>query len=137
MSKKKGKASTQIALDHDFNVPDTKPDVLHLIQDKAEIKIVETNITQGHVFVKGVLCFQLLYQGDGELPKPHCILGELPFQETIALDEIAPQDKIKVQWQMEDLTSVLSTMSLTVFLIEIMNQMVSEAYSQSQIVVGI
>ena len=38
MNREKGRAQSQITLDDDFNVPDSKPDVIRLIQDKGEIK---------------------------------------------------------------------------------------------------
>ena len=137
MSKKKGKASTQIALDDDFNVPDMKPDVLHLIQNQAEIKITETNIGQGHIWIKGVLCFQLLYRSDMETPKLDCLFGELSFQETIAFDEITPQDKLKVQWQIEDLTTgMIHSRKLSIRALVEVTVVVTQDYQQ-EFVTGI
>ena len=53
MNREKGKAATQITLDDDFNVPDTKPDLIRIILDKGEIRLDETTITQDHVWLKG------------------------------------------------------------------------------------
>ena len=104
MNREKGKASTQLALDDDFNVPDNKPDVLRMIQDKAQIKILETNITQGHVWIKGIVQFWLLYRSDGEERKINSLSGELPFQESLVIDGIDEYDTVKVRWQIEDLS---------------------------------
>ena len=59
MNREKGKAVTQITLDDDFNVPDTKPDLIRIILDKGEIRVDEATITQDHVWLKGVLKFSL------------------------------------------------------------------------------
>ena len=55
MNHEKGRAESQVTLDDDFNVPDSKPDVMRLIQEKGEIKIEETNLTSGHIWLKGTL----------------------------------------------------------------------------------
>ena len=39
MSKLKGKLVTQITLDEDFNVPDTKPDISRMILKQGEIAL--------------------------------------------------------------------------------------------------
>ena len=66
MNREKGKAVTQITLDDDFNLPDTKPDLIRIILEKGEISLDEATITQDHVWLKGVLRFSLLYRSDQE-----------------------------------------------------------------------
>ena len=62
MDRIKCKASTQITLEDDCNVPDSKPDVERLILDKGEIRVEEMKASQDHVCVRGKLCFKILYR---------------------------------------------------------------------------
>ena len=43
MNREKGKAVTQITLDDDFNLPDTKPDLIRIILEKGEIRTRRTD----------------------------------------------------------------------------------------------
>lgn len=115
MNREKGRAASQITLDDDFNVPDSKPDVMRLIQEKGEIKIEEANLTAGHIWLKGVLKFQVLYRSDVEERKINSFTGELPFQESLAIDGINEYDTAKLRGQMEDLTvSIINSRKLSV-----------------------
>lgn len=115
MNREKGKAASQITLDDDFNVPDSKPDVIRLIQDKGEIKIEEINLTPGHIWLKGALKFQVLYRSDQEERKINSLMGELPFQESLSIDGINEYDTAKVRWQIEDLTmGIINSRKLSV-----------------------
>lgn len=115
MNREKGKAASQITMDDDFNVPDNKPDVLRLIQDKGEIKIEETSISPGHIWIKGVLRFQLLYRSDLEERKVSSLSGEIPFQESLAMDGLDEYDSTRIRWQIEDLSvSIINSRKLSV-----------------------
>ena len=100
MSREKGEAVTQITLDDDFNVPDVKPDLLRIIMDRGEIRIDETNITQDHVWLKGVLKFSMLYRSDQDTGKIDSLTGEIPFQESLTMEGINEYDTAKITWEM-------------------------------------
>lgn len=85
MNREKGKAVTQITLDDDFNVPDTKPDLIRIILDKGEIRLDETTITQDHVWLKGVLKFSLLYRSDQEEGRINSMNGKFRFRKALPL----------------------------------------------------
>ena len=104
MSREKGEAVTQITLDDDFNVPDVKPDLLRIIMDRGEIRFDETNITQDHVWLKGVLKFSMLYRSDQDTGKIDSLTGEIPFQESLTMEGINEYDTAKITWEMEDLS---------------------------------
>ena len=61
MSKLKGKLVTQITLDEDFNVPDTKPDISRMILKQGEIALESVKQSEEKVQLKGKLLFDLLY----------------------------------------------------------------------------
>ena len=61
MNREKGKAVTQITLDDDFNLPDTKPDLIRIILEKGEISLDEATITQDHVWLRDMRVVQEMY----------------------------------------------------------------------------
>ena len=98
-------SNLQITLEDDFNVPDSKPDVERMITEDGRIEIVETNLLNGKVIVKGVLHFEMLYISHEGQHKVHNIQGKIPFDEMINLDNVKETDSIRVKWQLEDVKS--------------------------------
>ncbi len=131
MNREKGKAVTQITLDDDFNVPDTKPDLIRIILDKGEIRVDEATITQDHVWLKGVLKFSLLYRSDQEEGKISSMNGELPFQESLAIDGANEYDTAKVKWEMEDLSiGIINSRKLSVKALVVLKAGIDEIYDE-------
>lgn len=131
MSREKGEAATQITLDDDFNVPDVKPDLMRIIMDKGEIRLDETNITQDHVWLKGVLRFSMLYRSDQDTGKIDSLVGEIPFQESLAIDGINEYDTAKVSWQMEDLSlGIINSRKVSVKALVVLKASVDETYDE-------
>ena len=54
-------ANTQITLDDDFNVPDSKPDIDVIVKECGNIIIDNIKINQDKANVEGTLKFSLLY----------------------------------------------------------------------------
>lgn len=131
MNREKGKAASQLTLDDDFNVPDSKPDVVRLIQDKGEIKIEEVNLTSGHIWMKGTLKFQLLYRSDQEERKVSSLAGEIPFQESLAIDGLEEQDAARLRWQIEDLSvGIINSRKLSIKALVQLSAAVNEIYDE-------
>lgn len=103
----KGKAISQITLDDDYNVLDSKPDIARIIQEKAEIIVTDVKAEQGHAILKGMLQFCLLYMSDNDEKSLHSMSGELHFEETINIEGAVDGDNIKIHWLMDDLTTGL------------------------------
>ena len=51
----KSRATSQVTLDMDYNVPDVKPDIGRMIQNKGDVTVEEVRLNDGHAFVKGKL----------------------------------------------------------------------------------
>ncbi len=137
MNREKGKAVTQITLDDDFNVPDMKPDLIRIILDKGEIKLDETTITQDHVWLKGTLKFSLLYRSDQEEGKINNMNGEIPFQESLAIDGANEYDTAKLKWEMEDLSiGIINSRKLSVKALVVLKAVIDEIYDED-IVTGV
>lgn len=137
MNREKGKAVTQITLDDDFNVPDTKPDLVRIIMEKGEIRPDETTITQDHVWLKGALAFSLLYRSDQEEGKVNSMTGEIPFQESLVIDGANEYDAAKVKWQIEDLSiGIINSRKLSVKSLVVLSASIDEIYDED-IVTGV
>ena len=100
----KCEAVSQVTFDEDLNVPDVKPDVGRMIQKKGEIQIEEMQVSDGHVFFNGALLVALLYVSDSMERKIQSLLGTLPIAETMHLEDLQSGQKVKLEWELEDLS---------------------------------
>lgn len=107
MMRVKCEAISQVTFDEDMNVPDIKPDVGRMIQKKGEVQIDEVQITEGHAFIKGSLSVHLLYVGDSQERRIHSLIGTLPVEETLNLNGLENGDKVRLKWDIEDLSLTL------------------------------
>ena len=64
MLRVKSRATSQVTFDADYNVPDVKPDIARMIQNKGEVSMDEVRLNDGHAFLKGSLNVDLLYVGE-------------------------------------------------------------------------
>ena len=94
----KSKASSQVTFDVDYNVPDVKPDIGRMIQNKGEMTVEEVRLNEGHAFLK-----DLLYVGEEE-GRVYSLSAKLPVEETLNLDGIVNGDKMCLKWEIEDLS---------------------------------
>ena len=99
----KSRASSQVTFDVDYNVPDVKPDIGRMIQNKGEMTVEEVRLNDGHAFLKGKLKVDLLYVGE-EDGRVYSLSANLPMEETLNLDGIVNGDKMCLKWEIEDLS---------------------------------
>lgn len=99
----KSRAASQVTFDTDYNVPDAKPDVGRLIQNKGDVSMDEVRLSEGKAFISGNLNVDILYVGE-ENQKVSSLGAKLPFDETLNLEGIASGDKMCLKWEIEDLT---------------------------------
>ncbi|MDE6918090.1 MAG: DUF3794 domain-containing protein, partial [Lachnospiraceae bacterium] len=99
----KSKALLQIPLETDINVPDAKPDVAKVIYDCGTIRVDEIKTGMNKIWVKGKLCYQLLYQTDGEEKAFAGMDGEIPFMEEIYLDKLEGTDRVVCRSTLDDM----------------------------------
>lgn len=103
----KNNANVQMTLDNDFNVPDTKPDVSRIIQEKGELHIRDMKPGKDRCLIRGELAFGVLYMGDDGSSQLQSIEGTIPFEETVNMDGLQEMDQMNLQWDMEDLRAGL------------------------------
>lgn len=103
MNNLKCKKRSQLTVEDDINVPDAKPDIDSLITDQSDIKIDSVKVHDGKINVRGMLAFGVLYSNQGDGRHIHNLTGEMPFDETINVDEIEEGDSINLKWDIDDL----------------------------------
>lgn len=101
--RQKSSAESQITLDEEFNVPDARPDVGRMIQKKGQVQIRKVNVSDDRVMLSGELQFCLLYVADDDNRGISSLEGQLPIEETLHLDGVRDGDKIRLNWDVEDL----------------------------------
>ena len=115
MNKLRCRCNTQLTLDDDFNVPDVKPDIDRIVKEQGTISISEVKPLNGKVSVRGELAFNLLYVSADDDRPVHNIIGRLPFDELINMDDATPESNVNVKWEIEDLsTSLINSRKVSV-----------------------
>ena len=105
MNRQKCRSSLQMTLDDDFNVPDSKPDILRLLKTDGDIKISDKKQMNGKLLINGSLFFRILYISEDTSRPLHTLQGELPFSESINLSEECSPENLNINWEFEDLTA--------------------------------
>jgi hypothetical protein len=97
-----GRTVSQITLDEDFIVPDTKEDVESLIMEQATLQVEDKHLAGNRLMIRGHLNFCTLYhvQSSNQLDN---IEGSISFEEGVNLNEIREGDDLRVSAQTEDL----------------------------------
>ncbi len=114
-NKEIGRAFSQVTLDDDYNLPDFKPDLTKVIREKGSVHFDEIHVNNGHIWFKGILEFQILYRTDLDNGKINCLKGEIPFQESLSIDETQELDPVKVEGRIEDISvSVINSRKLSI-----------------------
>ena len=83
----KSKAFTQVTLDDDCIVKDSKPDIIKIIHTKGSIIFEESKVNNQTVWVTGKLKFTVLYRSDGNAGKVETLSDTIDFGEKIMMDE--------------------------------------------------
>ena len=100
----KGRAQLQVTFDEDYNLPDYKPDISSVIMKQGSVTVEEVKVTKGHVWVKGILKFDVLYRAEQNSLGFCSTAGSAGFQENIAMDQAQEFDTACVEAMLEDLS---------------------------------
>ena len=115
MNQMKGKIVTQMTLDEDFNVPDTKPDVSRIILSQGDVVLEAVKQAEEKVTVKGKLQFELLYGTEEENGRLQNYMGAVPFDELVNYPGLQAGDHVQVKWDIEDMTiSIINSRKLRI-----------------------
>lgn len=101
MSRVKNNFVTQVTLDDDFNVPDTKPDIEKVICDKTRAVLENSHFNDKKAIVTGQLEFMLLYQAENSMIDR--MAGVIPINETVNIED-ASDGTYKTAVKIDDVT---------------------------------
>lgn len=99
-----GRAFSQLAIDDDFIIPDTKVDAVRIIHTVGELFLEETSVNNQSVWMKGKLAFSVLYRSDRSDKKLEVLVGSLPFQEKLNMDGVEDMTPLQMGGRLEDLS---------------------------------
>ncbi len=129
--------STQLSLEDDMNLPETKPDISSLCMEKGSVVIEEVRASADAVSVRGRLIFSVLYHTQEDGSRLVCTEGKILFEEKIRMEGLLSTDTVTVCGEVEDLTvGVINSRKLSVQSVISLNAFVEEIYDQ-EIPVGV
>lgn len=90
-----------LTVDDDYILSENKPDIKSKIKECGEIHIEKVRGMEGRVSVAGYLHYKLLYSCQNGC---ECMEGKIPFEEIITMENVTPQDIIKCNSFLEDIS---------------------------------
>ena len=101
------RAVSQITLEEDFNVPDVKPDVEQIVQNKAKTVVESTRSETGRFLLKGYVQVSILYMDDTDSRQIHRLDGRLNFDEYINMEGLEAGENVSLTCEIEDMNVVM------------------------------
>lgn len=137
MDRVRCEAVTQITLEDDRNIPDSKPDVSSINLEKAEVVIEEIKPGTDTVSLKGHLKFAILYHtmeaGSSLVP----FEGEIPFEEKMIMKGVMPTDSVTASGEVEDFSAgIINSRKLSIRSLVTLSASVEELYDE-EVPIGI
>ena len=103
MSRSRDPVNTQVTLDQDFNVPDSRQDVGSIILKQAEVLLDEIRQTKERVHIRGTLEFELLYSVEGGKNFQN-LTGTLEFEDACSYPGLEAGDYIRCRSRVDDIS---------------------------------
>jgi hypothetical protein len=79
----------QFTVDQDFNVPDHLGDISELVSSSSILSVSETKVTGDRLYVRGGLCFQMLYYSEDNERSLSGFDGFIDFDEIVRINSEA------------------------------------------------
>ena len=95
-------SDTQITLENDMNVPDSKPDIDKIIKIEGNILSNSVVALDGRAGIKGTLDYFILYTSSDDIVPVHNLSGSINFDESVGLDEVSEGDDIDCHFEIDD-----------------------------------
>ncbi|MDO4553537.1 MAG: DUF3794 domain-containing protein [Lachnospiraceae bacterium] len=99
--------NVQITLDKDMNVPDNKPDMEKLVQNKGELRLEEIEVLNDKIRMKGTLLYKGLYLTAEAGPLLSSLSYPFEIEEYLNIDGMEPMDSTKVTAELDDLNVIM------------------------------
>ncbi len=102
MNRLKGKAMAQATLDEDFNLPEQKEDLAHIIMSQADTIGESVKAMDGKAILKGKVAFEILYASESGAAETYS--GVIHLEETIYFEGLSAGDDVRARLELEDMT---------------------------------
>lgn len=113
--KKTGRpVESQFVTDADVNVPDSKDDVRRILLSEGSIRPAEVRVSDHAIRVGGRIHYHMLYETEERETKISSIDGEIPFEETIYVEEDTVSSYVIDQIRMDFQTTMIHSRKLNV-----------------------
>lgn len=137
MDRIRANAVTQMTLEDDVNIPDSKPDVNSLNLEKGALVIEEIRPGTDMVTVRGKLAYSILYHTQEEGSSLVLLEGGVPFEEKINMQGVTLSDSVCVEGDVEDLTvGLINSRKLSIQSVITLHARVEELYDE-EVPIGI
>ena len=137
MDRIRAEAVSQITLEDDMNIPESKPDIEAVNMEKGAVVIEEVRAGTDMVTVRGKLTYCILYRTEENGSSLVALEGKLLFEEKINLQGVTPQDNVSVEARMEDLNiSIINSRKLNVQSLITLHVGIEELYDE-EVPIGI
>ena len=124
-------AVTQITLEDDRNIPDSKPDVSSINLEKAEVIIEEIKPGTDIVSLRGHLQFSILYHTLESGSSLVLFEGEIPFEEKLIMKGAMPTDTVTASGEVEDFSvGIINSRKLSIRSLVTLSASVEELYDE-------
>lgn len=131
MDRTRAQGISQITLEDDVNIPDSRPDVSTLSFEKGMVIIDEVKPGTDHVNVRGRLLFAVLYQTEEEGSSLVLLDGKIPFEERINISGMENTDTVQVESIIEDLSvGIINSRKLSIQSVVTLEAKVEELYDE-------
>lgn len=91
---KAGRQTTQLLIEGDIIVPDSKPDMSNVLRAEAKPAMTEERVLEDRVSFQGALHLEVLYQAKKSEHLVHSMHAVLPIEDFINMEGISPTDKV-------------------------------------------
>lgn len=123
---------TQMTMEEDLNVPDAKPDALQVIQSRERVAIEHMRTESGRLLLDGFLEVSILYLDDTKERRLHRLDTKLPFEESIQIEGLEPNDDVRLRHETEDLNvTLINSRKLAIRALLSFTASVEEVYDMS------
>lgn len=107
LKQQKGEQTSQVLLEGDVIIPDSKPDVKEVLYSQGRVRLEEVKAGEEKVAFSGELSLWILYRAaEGERPV-YAVTSSLPLQDMLHMEGIHKDDTVEVTAELEHLECVM------------------------------
>ncbi len=106
---------SQLTIDDDFNIPDSKDDIENIIATDGNVVVEDVASEDGKVRVVGIVYFKVMYKTDKDKQNMEVFCGEIPIEDFVNIDGACKGNRAESRCRLEDLTvSIINSRKIEV-----------------------